>query len=190
VESYGKRLHRAARKDFKTFWSAHRRWSTFIALLATVAGVLLQMVFLGVGSVARVELTVTTAVASLIVSLIGHYLIAMRRGAEMLDTELRNETEAEVARRVQESSLGWEPGLEHNVRLRLDRLPAVIHKLLEEVMVDGPYAESELAAKFGDGWIQMAVDERLLARHDGKLQVPSGISRVLSKIIYEYTGRA
>ena len=90
-QRYGKRLQKAAREDFRSFWSAHRWWSTIVALLAATAGILIQISVLGVGSVANLELTITTGVGALAVSLLGNYLIAMRRGAERLDSELRGQ---------------------------------------------------------------------------------------------------
>jgi hypothetical protein len=85
--SYGKRLHKAARKDFKNFWSVHRWWTVLVSIMSAGVGVLIQVAILGTSSVLNLELTVTTAAGALVVSLIGNYIIAMRRGAEALDAE-------------------------------------------------------------------------------------------------------
>jgi hypothetical protein len=89
--SYGKRLHAAARKDFKAFWSAHRWWSSIITVVSAGAAVLLQIAILGTGTVANLALTLSVAVGGLLISLIGNYLISMRRGAEQIDTGLQQQ---------------------------------------------------------------------------------------------------
>jgi len=62
-----------------------------MTLASTAAGILIQIAFLGVGSVVNLAVTISSAVGGLLTSLVGHYLIAMRRGAELLDGGLRRE---------------------------------------------------------------------------------------------------
>ena len=89
--NYGKRLHKAARQDFRKFWSTHRLWATLSTLAVTVSVIGIQVAYRGVGSMANVEQTIVNGVVGLGIALIGNYLIAMRRGAESLDSGLRNE---------------------------------------------------------------------------------------------------
>jgi len=86
--NYGKRLHKAARQEFRKFWSAHRLRAILSTLAVTVSVIGIQVAYRGVGSV---EQTIVSGVVGLGVSLIGNYLIAMRRGAESLDSGLRDE---------------------------------------------------------------------------------------------------
>jgi hypothetical protein len=86
IPTYGKRLHAAARKDFKTYWSVHRWWATGVTLVIACVAIVIQILFQGTGSVANLEQTVVTGIVGLAVSLVGNYLISMRRGAEALDT--------------------------------------------------------------------------------------------------------
>jgi hypothetical protein len=87
--TYGKRLHRAAREDFKGFWSLYRYWVTVATGL--FSPILIQLYRHGWRSVVNLDETVTSVVVGLLVSMGGTYLIAMRRGAETLDAGLRNE---------------------------------------------------------------------------------------------------
>jgi|SRR5579862_4339088 len=115
--TYGKRLHKAARKDFKSFWSAHRWWSALISLISAGAGVLIQMAILGTGSVVNLALTLSIALGFLLLSLIGNYLISLRRAAEALDTGLREEI------RTKESALLELSKDNLTLRQRLDNPP-------------------------------------------------------------------
>jgi hypothetical protein len=83
--TYGKRLHAAARKDFKAYWSAHRWWATSVTLTVSCLAIVIQILYQGAGSMANIEQTAVTGIVGLAVSLIGNYLISMRRGAEALD---------------------------------------------------------------------------------------------------------
>jgi hypothetical protein len=38
VDAYGKRLHKAAREEFRNFWSAYRYWLVLATLIAVVLG--------------------------------------------------------------------------------------------------------------------------------------------------------
>jgi hypothetical protein len=90
--SYGKRLHAAARKDFISTWSAHRWWMTLMSIVAACSGVAIQIIYLGSSSVANLEMTLMVGITSLILSMIGSYLISMRRGAAALDVSREEES--------------------------------------------------------------------------------------------------
>ncbi len=62
-----------------------------LSLVSAGAGILVQMAILGTGSVTNLALTVIVGLVSLLVSLVGNYLIAMRRGAETLDVARQKE---------------------------------------------------------------------------------------------------
>jgi cell division protein FtsB len=80
---YGKRLHAAARTDFKRFWSDYRWWITIVGFFNLP---LVIQVVLGKHTMVDFGVACIYAVISLIFSLLGSYVIAMRRGAESLDT--------------------------------------------------------------------------------------------------------
>ena len=86
--SYGKRLHKAARQEFRRFWSLYRYWATVTSAVIIPMG--FQILRRGIHSV-NVADTVETGIASLVISMFGSYVIAMRRGAENLDTSLRSD---------------------------------------------------------------------------------------------------
>jgi hypothetical protein len=91
--TYGKRLHAAARKDFKAYWSAHRWWASGVTLIVASLAIVIQIVYQGAGSMANLEQTAVTGIIGLAVSLVGNYLISMRRGAEALDIDRISEIE-------------------------------------------------------------------------------------------------
>jgi hypothetical protein len=93
--AYGKRLHRKARTEFRKFWSDYRCWVAFAS--AFVTPVLLQIVRHGWRSLLNIDETLTSGFVGLALSLAGTYVIAMRKGAEILDTEQRSRTTAAEA---------------------------------------------------------------------------------------------
>src|ERR1035441_2278112 len=81
--AYGKRLHRAARLEFRKFWSDYRLW--VFAASAFLAPIALQAARHGMRSVLNVGETLENGLLGAVFSLVGTYLIAMRKGAETLD---------------------------------------------------------------------------------------------------------
>ena len=89
VEPYGKRLHSAARREFRTFWSDYRCWAWFAPTV--LCPLLLQVIRHGWHSMVNLDETITNAVVGLAMALVGTYLIALRSGAQAIDTGLQNE---------------------------------------------------------------------------------------------------
>src|SRR5579862_177654 len=86
--SYGKRLHRSARAELRKFWSDYRIWLTFVSVI--IAPILIQAFRHGWRSVLNLKEAVENGIIGLVISLVGTYLIAIRKGAESLDGELRH----------------------------------------------------------------------------------------------------
>jgi len=84
-DSYGKRLHRAAREDFSRYWSGHR-WLGWVAagIVSLLAGIWLHGV-----NVAK-YIDVLPALV-LLLTIILSYLYSRRKGAEALDLALQND---------------------------------------------------------------------------------------------------
>src|SRR5260370_415012 len=91
--NYGKRLHKAAREYFKAFWSAHRLWATFANAIAPLVLVAILATLRRSGNMVSVPWIVTIAVASVVISLFGNYIISMWRGAKTLDVGLHGQIE-------------------------------------------------------------------------------------------------
>jgi uncharacterized membrane-anchored protein YhcB (DUF1043 family) len=90
-QSYGERLRAAAWKEFKAFWSAYRVCGTFATFLSPFA---VQVHNHGVKSMLNMADVAESGLLGLAVSLAGNYVIAMRKGAEVLDAGIRKESEA------------------------------------------------------------------------------------------------
>ena len=86
--TYGKRLHKAARQEFKQFWSSYRCWVAIVPSIAVP--VIFQIVRHGIRSMLNIGETLESGLAALVLSMVGTYLIAMRKGAEILDAEHLN----------------------------------------------------------------------------------------------------
>ncbi len=93
--SYGERLHTTARKELRKFWSDYRWWVTIAS--AVIAPILAQILRHGIHSVYGIRETIENGLIGLVISLVGTYLIAMRKGAEVLD--LARDTESLTLRR-------------------------------------------------------------------------------------------
>jgi hypothetical protein len=87
-QTYGKRLHKAAREDFKNFWSRHRVWVTIATLTSPF---LVQSKNHGWRSLLTSRETFESVGLALGLSLIGNYLIALWGGARSIDTALRGD---------------------------------------------------------------------------------------------------
>jgi hypothetical protein len=85
-ESYGKRLRKAARKDFRQFWSSHRSWVTFVSLLSPSLILVLRY---GWHSLLNLRSILESAGLGIVLSVIGNYVIALWRAAESLDAGLQ-----------------------------------------------------------------------------------------------------
>ena len=84
TQNYGKRLHQSAGREFKQFWSSYRYWATFSSVF--LSPIVWQVIRHGAHSVVNVGETLVSALVGLIISMGGTYLIAMRKGAETLDS--------------------------------------------------------------------------------------------------------
>jgi hypothetical protein len=96
-QTYGKRLHRAAREDFRKFWSGHRVWVTVATLISPF---LMQWKNHGWGSLLTAQDTLESGGLALGLSIVGNYLIALWGGASSLDAGLQEtivDKEAELA---------------------------------------------------------------------------------------------
>jgi hypothetical protein len=80
---YGKRLRAAAQTDFRKFWSDYRWWLTIVGFFNLP--IIIQLIH-GEDTLIDWGLACIYALLSLILSLLGSYAIAMRRGAENLDS--------------------------------------------------------------------------------------------------------
>jgi hypothetical protein len=106
--TYGKRLRKAAGKEFTGFWSSYRNWATFATVFLVPVGI--QIARHGWCSVLNLEETFTSGAIGLVVSMVGTYLIGVWKGAEALDAGLRvtiedrNQTVAERDREIQEKA--------------------------------------------------------------------------------------
>ena len=80
---YEKRLHAAAWKDFRGFWSDYRWWLTIVGFFNLP---LVVQIIRGIHTMFDFGVACAYGLGSLIFSLLGSYAIAMRRGAESLDT--------------------------------------------------------------------------------------------------------
>ena len=87
MDSYGKRLHKAARAEFRSFWSAYRYWLVLATLIAVV---LVHFALHGIGSGWLAD-TLLSTLTGFLLSLMGTYVIAMRRAAEVLDLRRQGE---------------------------------------------------------------------------------------------------
>ncbi len=85
---YGKRLQAAAQTDFRKCWSDYRWWLTIVGFFNLP--IIVQLVH-GENTLINWGLACLYALISLIFSLLGSYAIAMRRGAEVLDSQ-KNKT--------------------------------------------------------------------------------------------------
>jgi hypothetical protein len=137
--SYGKRLHKAAREDFKTFWSGHRSWVTFSTLISPF---LVQVKVLGWASLLTGYETLESAVLALGLSLAGNYVIALWGGAKSLDAGSRAaiaERDKQIHQREKEiSGLSSKPhrtpAEEHHFReaeAMLQKLPDAAKSILQ-----------------------------------------------------------
>jgi hypothetical protein len=81
---YGKRLHAAARRDFRRFWSDYRWWLTIVGFFNLP--IIVQVIHRK-NTLIDWGLACIYALVSLSLSLLGSYAIAMRRGAEALDSQ-------------------------------------------------------------------------------------------------------
>jgi hypothetical protein len=81
---YKERLRVAARTDFKKFWSDYRWWITVVGFFNLP--LIVQGLF-GKHSMIDFGVACIYALISLIFSLLGSWAIAMRRGAEVLDSQ-------------------------------------------------------------------------------------------------------
>jgi hypothetical protein len=86
--NYGKRLRRAARKNFGNFWSSHRWWVTFSTV---VSPFLIQAISHGWRNLLTLHEALESTAFALALSLAGNYLIALWGGAKSLDAELRSQ---------------------------------------------------------------------------------------------------
>lgn len=87
--TYGKRLHEAAREDFRRFWSSYRYFVTFIAVFLSPA--ILQIFRHGFRSIINLRETLVNGLVGFVLSIIGTYAIAIWRGAEALDSGLQKD---------------------------------------------------------------------------------------------------
>jgi hypothetical protein len=85
---YGKRLHAAARKDFRGFWSDYRWWITIVGFFNLP---LIVQAIRGIHTMFDFGVACAYGLVSLTLSLVGSYAIAMRKGAEDLDSQ-KNKT--------------------------------------------------------------------------------------------------
>jgi hypothetical protein len=84
---YEKRLQAAARADFRKFWSDYRWWATIVGIFNLP--IIVQLIH-GENTMINWGLASIYALISLVISLLGSYAIAMRRGAEVLDSDLQS----------------------------------------------------------------------------------------------------
>jgi hypothetical protein len=121
--TYGERLHKAARREWKTFWSGYRAFVTIVAILSPI---IIQILRHGVRSVVNVDETLANGFIGLCVSLVGTYLIAIRKGAENLDV-LRADELAGRDSKIQELTIKLQVPKrsdvdEHHFRMAQDAL--------------------------------------------------------------------
>jgi hypothetical protein len=88
-EPYGKRLHRAARVEFRRFWSAYRWWITAVGLVFAVISGEFRLLHKA-GTVYDFLAALGWSLLTLLASAAGCYVIAIRKGAEALDAAQAN----------------------------------------------------------------------------------------------------
>ncbi|MEO7143686.1 MAG: hypothetical protein ABI165_09315, partial [Bryobacteraceae bacterium] len=78
-ETYGKRLHAAARKEFRSFWSDYRWWLWIVGMVNFP--LLVSAIRHLRGSMFDLGVALIYSGLSLVVSMAGTYAIAMRKAA-------------------------------------------------------------------------------------------------------------
>ncbi len=146
--AYGKRLRAAARIEFRSFWSAYRYWLVFAPWAVAVV---VHIVLHGFSNVGNLVETLVIGVGGFALSILGTYVIAMRKGAEVLDAQrhddlsARDRTITELSAKLEDSRR--DPSEEHHRAIaarELSSLSATAKQVLRYIWTNGKLEEQDL----------------------------------------------